>query len=50
MVLLALPALDMRTWPQDASVQSEDLTTRQAYDLVTEEYGAGANARFTSGT
>ena len=47
LVTLAAPSLAMRTWPQDASVQSEDLTTRQAYDLVTEEYGAGANAPMT---
>ncbi len=47
LVTLAAPSLAMRTWPQDASVQSEDLTTRQAYDLVTKEYGAGANAPMT---
>ena len=47
LVTLAAPSLAMRTWPQDASVQSEDLTTRQAFDLVTEEYGAGANAPMT---
>jgi RND superfamily putative drug exporter len=40
---LAAPALAMRTWPQDASSQSQDLTTRQAYDLVAEEFGPGAN-------
>jgi RND superfamily putative drug exporter len=44
LVTLAAPSLAMRTWPQDASAQSDDLTTRQAYDLVTQEYGAGANA------
>ncbi|MDP3890758.1 MMPL family transporter, partial [Nocardioides sp.] len=47
MVTLALPTLDMRTWPQDASTQSTDLTTRAAYDLVAEEYGAGANGPLT---
>ena len=46
MILLALPVLDMRTWPQDPSTQSSDLTTRKAYDLVTEEYGAGFNGPF----
>ncbi|QNN52951.1 MMPL family transporter [Nocardioides mesophilus] len=44
---LAAPALAMRTWPQDASSQSRDLTTRQAYDLVSEEFGPGANAPMT---
>ena len=44
MVLLALPALDMRTFPQDPSTASEDLTTRQAFDLISEEFGPGANA------
>ena len=44
MVLLALPALDMRTWPQDSGSVSTDLTTRKAFDLVAEEFGPGANA------
>jgi putative drug exporter of the RND superfamily len=44
MVLLALPALDMRTWPQDSGSVSDDLTTRRAFDLVAEEFGPGANA------
>jgi RND superfamily putative drug exporter len=44
MILLALPVLDLRTWPQDSSTQSTDLTTRRAFDLVTEEFGPGANA------
>lgn len=43
MVLLALPALDMRTWPQDPSTQSSELTTRRAFDLISAEYGPGAN-------
>ena len=46
MILLALPVLDMRTWPQDPSTQSSDLTTRKAYDLVAEEFGAGFNGPF----
>ena len=40
---LAAPSLAMRTWPQDASSSSKELTTRHAYDLVAAEYGAGAN-------
>ncbi|HET9859733.1 MAG TPA: MMPL family transporter [Nocardioidaceae bacterium] len=47
MLTLAAPTLAMRTWPQDASSQSQDMTTRQAYDLVAEEFGAGANGPFT---
>ena len=43
MILLALPVLDMRTWPQDPSTQSADLTTRKAYDLISSEFGPGAN-------
>ena len=46
MILLALPVLDMRTWPQDPSTQSSDLTTRKAYDLVTDEFGAGFTGPF----
>jgi RND superfamily putative drug exporter len=44
MLALAVPALDMRTWPQDPSSQSTEQTTRRAHDLVTAEYGPGANA------
>jgi putative drug exporter of the RND superfamily len=47
MVLLALPVLDMRTWPQDPSSQAPDLSSRQAYDLVAEEFGPGWNGPFT---
>ena len=47
MLTLAAPAVGMRTWPQDASVQPTELTTRQAYDLVAAEFGAGANGPMT---
>jgi RND superfamily putative drug exporter len=43
MITLAAPALGMRTWPQDAGSGPTDQTARKAYDLVTEEFGAGAN-------
>jgi len=43
MITLAAPALAMRTWPQDAGSRPTDQTARKAYDLVTEEFGAGAN-------
>jgi putative drug exporter of the RND superfamily len=47
MVTLALPMMDMRTWPQDSSAQSTELTTRRAYDLISAEFGAGANGPLT---
>jgi RND superfamily putative drug exporter len=43
LLTLAAPSLAMRTWPQDSSAQSTDVTTRRAFDLVAQEYGAGAN-------
>jgi putative drug exporter of the RND superfamily len=43
MVTLAAPALGMRTWPQDAGSRPTDQTARAAYDIVSEEFGAGAN-------
>jgi len=47
MLVIAIPALDLRSWPQDASSQSQELTTRRAYDLVSNEYGPGANGMIT---
>ncbi|KGN34097.1 membrane protein [Knoellia sinensis KCTC 19936] len=47
LMTLALPALQMRTWPQDPSSQSTELTTRRAYDLVSAEFGPGANGPLT---
>ena len=47
LLVLAAPVVDMRTWPQDPSTQSTDLTTRRAYDLVSEEFGPGANGPLT---
>lgn len=47
MITLALPTLDMRTWPQDPSTGSTELTTRQAYDLIADEFGPGANGPLT---
>ncbi|MFI0354705.1 MMPL family transporter [Actinomadura sp. 9N407] len=43
MLTLAAPALGMRTWPSDASSEPTSNTVRQAYDMVAESYGAGAN-------
>ncbi|GAA4739099.1 MMPL family transporter [Modestobacter marinus] len=44
---LAAPAFDMRTFPRDVSNNAADSTTRQAYDLIAAEFGAGANGPFT---
>jgi putative drug exporter of the RND superfamily len=44
LLALAAPVLGMRTWPGDAGTQPANSTVRQAYDLVTTEYGPGANA------
>jgi len=44
LLALAAPVLGMRTWPGDAGTQPASSTVRQAYDLVTAEYGPGANA------
>ncbi|MFB9414812.1 MMPL family transporter [Dactylosporangium matsuzakiense] len=40
---LAAPMLGMRTWPQDAGSQPTSNTTRLAYDIVSAEFGPGAN-------
>ena len=47
LLALAAPTLAMRTWPQDGSSNPADSTTRQAYDLVAAEFGAGANGPLT---
>jgi RND superfamily putative drug exporter len=44
--VLAVPALDMRMWPADTGAQPEGTTTREAYDLVAQEFGPGANGPF----
>ncbi|MCD0453531.1 MMPL family transporter [Actinocorallia sp. API 0066] len=47
-LLLALcaPALAMRSWPSDASSEPSSTTVRQAYDLIADAYGPGANGPF----
>ena len=47
LLLLAAPALGMRAWPQDGSSNTPDTSQRRAYDLIADEYGAGANGPFT---
>ncbi len=43
LLLLASPLLAMRLGPQDAGSDPRSSTTRQAYDLISEGFGAGAN-------
>ncbi|WP_433326166.1 MMPL family transporter [Spirillospora sp. CA-294931] len=43
LLALAAPAVGMRTWPSDASSEPTSNTVRQAYDLVADKYGPGAN-------
>src|SRR3954453_12085851 len=44
LIALALPALHMRLSTSDASTYKKDDTTRVAYDLLKEGFGAGFNA------
>ncbi len=46
MVILALPMFTMRSGFPDAGGRPESNTTRVAYDLTTEGFGAGANGPF----
>jgi RND superfamily putative drug exporter len=43
LLALAAPALDLRFGMPDAGNGSTDLTSRRAYDLISESYGPGAN-------
>ncbi|MFE5940802.1 MMPL family transporter [Streptomyces sp. NPDC056470] len=43
LLALAAPVLGMRMWPKDAGSQPVSHTTRQAYDLIANAYGPGAN-------
>jgi RND superfamily putative drug exporter len=47
MLILAIPLFSMRLAISDAGTQPADLTTRQAYDLVADAYGAGVNGPLT---
>jgi RND superfamily putative drug exporter len=47
LLLLAAPALGMRTWPRDAGSLYTSETVRRAYDLIAADFGAGANGPFT---
>jgi len=43
MVALAVPALSLRAGSSDAGNDATNLTTRHAYDLIAQGFGAGAN-------
>jgi putative drug exporter of the RND superfamily len=43
---LAIPALNMRLGSSDAGVDPDGTTTRKAYDLIAEGFGAGTNGSF----
>ena len=45
--VLALPVLGMRLGFADAGNDAPDSTTHQAYDLIADGYGAGANGPFS---
>ncbi|HEX5365540.1 MAG TPA: MMPL family transporter [Acidimicrobiales bacterium] len=47
MAVLALPVLSMRMGLPDAGSEPTDSTQRQAYDLVSEKFGAGYNAQLS---
>ncbi|MEA2223484.1 MAG: hypothetical protein QOH83_1860, partial [Solirubrobacteraceae bacterium] len=46
LLALAAPALHMRLGTSDAGLDPEGSTTRKAYDLVAEGFGAGTNGSF----
>ena len=46
LLALAVPALHMRLGTSDAGLDPEGTTTRKAYDLVAEGFGAGTNGSF----
>jgi RND superfamily putative drug exporter len=46
LIALALPALNMRLGSSDAGVDPAGTTTRKAYELIAEGFGAGTNGSF----
>jgi RND superfamily putative drug exporter len=46
LLVLAAPALHMRLGSSDAGVDPPDTTTRVAYDLIADGFGAGTNGQF----
>jgi putative drug exporter of the RND superfamily len=46
LVALAVPTLSLRLGQEDVGAEPTDTTARQAYDLITEGFGAGTNGPF----
>jgi putative drug exporter of the RND superfamily len=46
LVAMGLPALSMRVGSSDAGVDPQGSTTRKAYDLIAQGFGAGTNGSF----
>jgi RND superfamily putative drug exporter len=46
LLALAIPALNMRLASSDAGLDPSNSTTRKAYDLIAEGFGAGTNGSF----
>jgi RND superfamily putative drug exporter len=47
MLFLAIPLFSMRLAINDAGTQPDELTTRRAYDITAEAFGAGSNGPLT---
>jgi RND superfamily putative drug exporter len=47
LLMLAAPALDLRTWPLDGGARPTTDTVRRATDLTASAFGPGANGPFT---
>jgi putative drug exporter of the RND superfamily len=50
LVALAIPTLSLRLGQEDVGAEPTDTTARQAYDLITEGFGAGTNGPFLIST
>ncbi|MBD0283466.1 MAG: MMPL family transporter [Thermoleophilaceae bacterium] len=46
LLALSIPTLSMRLGQEDVGAEPTDTTARQAYDLITEGFGAGTNGPF----
>jgi putative drug exporter of the RND superfamily len=46
LLALAIPTLSMRLGQEDTGAEPTDTTARQAYDLISEGFGAGTNGPF----
>ncbi len=46
LVALSIPTLSLRLGQEDVGAEPTDTTARQAYDLITEGFGAGTNGPF----